>query len=141
MDSRAVAIIQTATQLIESGWTQGALARDVLGNSISPNDTKAISWCLTGAIEKAKKLHSQNGMIQIDQGSFLYPAISLAAGGVLNLAEWNDAPLTTKSKVLLALKNARGRLIRLEAEYQKMKSAQAKGVNQLLPLLILKEST
>ena len=40
-----------AADMIESGWTQHALARTVEGNRCNPESPQAVCWCLVGAID------------------------------------------------------------------------------------------
>ena len=39
-----------AADLIEKGWTQNAFATNEYGDDVSPNNNKATSWCLSGAL-------------------------------------------------------------------------------------------
>ena len=41
--------------LTKNNWTKGCFAMDINGNSVSPQDSKAYSWCLVGAIMNCYK--------------------------------------------------------------------------------------
>lgn len=35
-------------------WTQEAMARDIRGQGCSPDDPRAVRWCLSGALHKSR---------------------------------------------------------------------------------------
>jgi len=47
---QAIAILDDARTLLEKGWTSCALARDEQGIPCDPKDTRAVCWCVTGAL-------------------------------------------------------------------------------------------
>lgn len=51
---KQVAECTTVAELLEAPerWTKLAFARNVDGNGVPPRDSKAICWCLTGAMIK-----------------------------------------------------------------------------------------
>lgn len=136
VDPRGSAIIEYTLGLIIAGWTKGAPARDSLGNPLTnPKSSDAREWCLTGALEVARDHHSAGGTKLISQGEFIIPVIKMAAGGVSDLAEWNDAPLTTKEKVIDLLKNARNLLSGIIERDDILRKGIVKSVNDTLPKL------
>lgn len=49
-------LLTCAADLLEKpgAWCQGAMARDVRGESVSPTDPDAVCFCLVGAIRKCE---------------------------------------------------------------------------------------
>jgi hypothetical protein len=82
----------------EEKWTKRLYARDASGASVSPNDDKAVCWCLIGAIrycypdrvhgvfERVENHLRGKGALKIDE---------LCIGA----SEWNDAPKRTFEEV------------------------------------------
>lgn len=71
-------------------WTQGDLALDADGNSVSPDDDRACSWCLLGATEH----------VAINYHLSLSADIALGATLGADVDEWNDAPERKHAEVL-----------------------------------------
>lgn len=48
-------VLRAARALIENPekWIKGAEAQDAEGRRVTPNDVRAVCWCVTGAIERA----------------------------------------------------------------------------------------
>jgi hypothetical protein len=46
-------LIERAIALIESGWTQNAMARDMQGRIVCPRSKRAVSFCGYGALMRA----------------------------------------------------------------------------------------
>lgn len=86
-----------ARKLIESGWTQGAFARDKSGQHLDEfTSREAVYFCAWGAIKRAclsGKYH--HTIVFFDQ-----------ALGISNIAEWNDTPRRTQAEVIEAFKRA-----------------------------------
>lgn len=123
-DPRAGAVLAFMADLIKSGWTQGAPARDAQGNRLEdPSNTSAVSWCLTGALTKACSHATENGKTLIDGGQYLVPALQLAAGGVSDLSVWNDHPLTTQTKVVSVVEAAKNQVVVLAGRQNQIDQA------------------
>ena len=84
-------IMDGAANLIEqTGWTQGALARDVDGWPIHEDQSRAVCFCATGAISRTR----------INEWD-----ITVLPFLPQPLTKWNDAPGRTKAEVLAALRD------------------------------------
>jgi hypothetical protein len=88
--------LREARALIERGWTQGANARDEMGDRLFVDTDEAVCFCMMGAIIAA-----------------VPPDQLLAAEHLLKRAVndegveyWNDAPERTQSEVLAAFDKA-----------------------------------
>jgi hypothetical protein len=46
-------VLEVAAQLVEKGWTKGALARDAEGYAVSLESDDAVCFCAIGAINRA----------------------------------------------------------------------------------------
>src|SRR5205085_12308617 len=60
-----LSILKAARNLIEpkGNWTQGASARNILGNSTSPLSDDAVTWCSYGALVKVSNTFGLNDCI------------------------------------------------------------------------------
>jgi hypothetical protein len=76
-------------------WTKGDLARNSRGIGIIPYDSKAIRWCLLGAIDKCYP--------GVKERRRIYLKIRIQLGSPnCNISGWNDSP-RTKFKDVKAL--------------------------------------
>jgi hypothetical protein len=95
-------ILIKAAELLESSpiaWTQQWLARNAEGNTTSPRNPNACSWCAMGAIAKVQNLP--------DAPQEHNPAAMLLAYHLkVNIVDWNDAPERTREDVIKGLKGA-----------------------------------
>lgn len=98
---KALAVADTAIELIKGGWCQGAMARTKDGREVNEASNDAKSFCLRGAHRRASAM---NGMLICND--FLW-ALSKAIGGVRSVADFNDAEGRTKAEVLKVLRKAR----------------------------------
>lgn len=95
---KAVAILEEARERIEKGWTQGAFARNSVGDAVNEDSEQACAWCVTGALMAAPR-------IAVDDAArfYLHKAIaSIDDASQHSLASWNDAPDRTQEEVLAA---------------------------------------
>ena len=53
-----VAKLIAIKEIINKGWTQHALARDINGGRVGVLSTEAVCWCLTGAINVTNSVHN-----------------------------------------------------------------------------------
>ena len=74
-------LLATATQ-----WTQGSLARDSDGFSVDPEASRAVKWCLLGAIKRCYP-DSQEQMVI---GKMVREAL-VWRGNHITVAQWNDS--------------------------------------------------
>ncbi|HEY0417457.1 MAG TPA: hypothetical protein VGC78_13825 [Gaiellaceae bacterium] len=96
----AQALLAAAAARVETGWSQGADARDVTGCPTEPWSPEAQSWSLLGAlVASLRESEATNGEGYAIRG--LAAACSLLAGrlDVASLEEWNDDPARTQSEV------------------------------------------
>lgn len=99
--SAAVAdVLDRAAELVERGWTQDVLARDVLHNRVEPNDPQAVEWCLSGAMSLADPQYRYRGKCaaQLRWLLKIRPEASLV--------EWQDSPYRRQGHVVAALRRA-----------------------------------
>lgn len=53
LNDNVLVILQKAADVVEKGWAQKASARDADGNQVNPYGEEGVSFCATGAIQKA----------------------------------------------------------------------------------------
>ena len=88
-------IYREAADLVEKGWTQGALARDQYGVEVPCDSPTAVCWCLSGALDLASWEVRVNHWMKLTSYFKLYEAISV----------WNDRPDRTQEEVVKLLKD------------------------------------
>ena len=95
-------IIDGARPLIEAGWTQGAYARDVAGDSAYFRGKDAACFCVVGALLRAQNSPGGTGDVAavVDQIHLRGFPRGMAPSAI---DVWNDAPQRTKEDVLAAL--------------------------------------
>jgi hypothetical protein len=95
-------VLIKAAELLESSptaWTQDWLARNTDGNTTSPRNPNACSWCAMGAIAKVQN--------KPDASQTYDPASRLLASHLgVNIADWNDNHLRTREEVIAAMREA-----------------------------------
>ena len=93
----------------EGAWIQNYPAMDSRGNSRDPEDRRASSWCLVGALERAAYDSSDSDpectMLECAMLECATFALQAALGRDA-LAAWNDAPGRTREEVLHLLDRA-----------------------------------
>jgi hypothetical protein len=99
---QAERLLTRAAALIESGWSQKALAEDRHGHAVEPWSEDACRWSPLGALIKVAR--EDGGGAEVFQ--LAHAALALATGG--RLAAWNAARWRTKWHVLSAFARARG---------------------------------
>jgi hypothetical protein len=81
------------------GWCQGTLARTEDGTAIRPQDERAASWCLYGALHQAKPRQECRAIAIV--------ALRTASGLEWeDLAQMNDLPWMTQEKVAALFEKA-----------------------------------
>ena len=81
--------------LVEKGWTQGTSARTKSGARCDFQDTRAVSWCLSGAI-----LAVYYGPLSVTSLTELRSYLGIGALA----SRWNDHPDRTQEEVLKLLR-------------------------------------
>jgi hypothetical protein len=83
---------------VESGWSQGAYARNSAGHIVSADHPFAVAFCPAGAIIAETPF-------DVDTWRAAHAAFRRALG-ITSLFEWNDAPSRTRADVLAAFDRA-----------------------------------
>ena len=81
--------------MIENRWCQKTLFRDANGNIVSSHDTKAVQFCIIGALYKTYPLE------YLEKSNVVRERIAGEAGSVI---EWNDDKCRKKEEVVELLK-------------------------------------
>lgn len=89
-------VLEEAIKLIEAGWCKGSLARNDNGDPISFDDSKAVYFCVVGAVRKA----CNGNILEADK---LTRKLAHEVGWS-ELWCWNDMPDRTKEDVIGLLK-------------------------------------
>ena len=105
----SVEILDGAIECIKRGWTQGSLAEDSDGNCVPPDDDKACSWCISGALIKASSERFSPEWDFLNASTEIVEATSallrLTRGP--SLVMWNDAKGRKKYEVIKKIERAR----------------------------------
>jgi hypothetical protein len=96
--------LAAAYGFVESGWCQGAAARDDSGNPIKPESALARSWSATGALTRAWRESGRDDETGLRALQFANLALSAAVHAVPTA--WNDTPGRRQHEVLEALLDA-----------------------------------
>ena len=94
-------ILTEARALIEKGWTQGKLAKNVWGHQVRYDDPDACAFCSLGALRKA--VHKINPDLYPKLRHQLALAIGedpSAGSEYYQVVRFNDAPGRTQAEVL-----------------------------------------
>jgi len=108
----AAAMVSGARSLVESGWCQGAHARDGAGFEVPSWSEEARSWSLLGAL--LSSWHHQDSQKDANVVAHLVDAHALGEAtevlgevvGTAALDRWNDATKRTKEDVVAAMDGA-----------------------------------
>lgn len=93
-------VLVKARSKIEQGWTQGAYARDAYGNVVHEESSRAVRWCLSGAISAT----GAPGPVKIRARSAIDNALEY-----VTVVGFNDT--STKAEVLRLIDRVIARLI------------------------------
>ena len=100
-----------AADIIESGWTKRTLARNIEGYAVHPNDRRATSWCLGGAIRLA--VYTNEGLKEYSSTmDRLMRNLELRE----DIGRWNDCHGRRKKQVVALLRKAANRSLLLKGE-------------------------
>ena len=108
----AAAMVSEARRLVESGWCQGAHARDGAGLEVPSWSEEARSWSLLGAL--LSSWHRQDSQDDADVVAHLADAHALGEAtevlgevvGTASLERWNDTTKRTRADVVAAMDSA-----------------------------------
>jgi hypothetical protein len=109
----AAAMVSEARRLVESGWCQGAHARDDAGREVPSWSEEATSWSLLGALLASWHRHDAKEL-NGDVVAHLADAHALGRAtevlgkvvGTASLEHWNDAEGRTQADVIDATDRA-----------------------------------
>lgn len=99
-------VLLKAAALVERGWTQHEMARDRVGNKVSPISDTAVCWCALGAAKRVADGHTHpysHARDALYAHLFAHPD---SGDGPDPVTTWNDAPGRTQAEVVAALKAA-----------------------------------
>jgi hypothetical protein len=85
----ATALLIRARALVARGWCRGASASGLLGFRVSPYSSRAVAWCMSGALEAA-------ALIAADLDRHRARCRLLAAIGGVPVADFNDTQETVE---------------------------------------------
>jgi hypothetical protein len=87
--------------LIESGWCQGAPARDAAGRPIEPESNFAVAWSAPGALLRLWR----RSEVDVQLGLFAFQRANLALAATVDegIGAWNDRPGRRQADVLEAI--------------------------------------
>lgn len=102
----ALTLLSAAKSLVESGWTQGELARDAGGFACSTTAPDAESYCMIGALTAADCAYSDDdNCLDYFAARGAVEAV-VAEGGFFSIAQFNDDPATEQAHVVAAFDDA-----------------------------------
>lgn len=124
LNDNMLVILQKAADIVEKGWTQKTSARDADGNKVYPFGEEGVSFCATGAIQKAVSVVSGGDMHPIDAEMLISTCWAKLSyhlgykkddvGGLYEfLGHWNDQEGRTKEEVSDAMRKASLREVEL----------------------------
>jgi hypothetical protein len=85
----ATALLIRARALVARGWCRGARASSLLGFRVSPYSSRAVAWCMSGALEAAALTESD-----LDRRR-AHCRLRAAIGGI-SVADFNDTQETVE---------------------------------------------
>lgn len=105
-------VLRNVRDLIARGWCQRVWAKDADGNTVLPNNPRAIAWCLSGAFYSLVTATAQNvwqeayncvfDLLPGPYGSARDSEFRIGVG----MVPYNDAPGRTRDDVLELLNRA-----------------------------------
>ena len=94
-------IYNKAADLVEKGWTRGAMARDDRGDDCEIGSDYAESWCLVGALNLACRGLWLDGGLAEGQYREIREGLRIDC----SLTAWNDGPGRTQKDVIKLLRD------------------------------------
>lgn len=102
-------VLRHASEKIERGWIQGALARDHAGQIVGPHSPDAVCWCAAGAITcvAVRLTGSEMGRyIHLEEMARALLCTHLGLRYSQTITVWNDSISRTKAEVVDAMRSA-----------------------------------
>ena len=115
--------LDSARELLEIGWCQGADARSQSGEPVRPWAADAVAWSTLGALV-AVAASDEMGVMRLEQLGLPALALGIATGSD-ELQTWNDEPTRTRADVLCVYSEARALLPQLVEAYQQRAMTEA----------------
>lgn len=108
MDVRkqAVQLLGEVADTLGKGWCQGALALDKNDLPIEPDSPWAVKWCLTGALEEARRRHDARSIYEASEMAI--DAVETVTFGMV--VSFNDAPERNVKEVISAVVKAKAKI-------------------------------
>ena len=91
-------------ELLATGWTRGVWARDKNDNEVPISGSKAVCFCLEGAIVRARR--DFGPLPEYGDLNGMALNIALKQAGIISIIDWNDDPRRTQSEVLALIDRA-----------------------------------
>ena len=109
----AIEILEDAFAAVSRGWAQKVFAKDENGYMVSPDDSRATSYCLAGgihcgfykALEKHKNVLAEDEIDKAFQLCFKIVKEKMPIGD--SIVDFNDCSVTTQTDVLQVLTDAK----------------------------------
>jgi len=101
----ATEFLVRASDLLESGWCQGASARDAIGEPIDASSVFARRWSIAGALERVWRRSTFDPDVALS--AFVRASLALAGTIGGEPQRWNDEEGRTLDQALEALLDAR----------------------------------
>ena len=100
-------LAREAARLVRGGWTQGASARNVRGQTVSPEAPDACSWCATGALDAAcGRLYGSLNIYRVGIALEHVKRALAAQQWRRGIVVWNDTEGRTQAEVVALLEQA-----------------------------------
>lgn len=88
-------------ELLATGWAQRVMARDKNGGNTEYMDSDAASFCVLGAIWRAR------GDLELEPKQLIPTLWRVTAQmGITSISKWNDDPIRTQAEVLALVDRA-----------------------------------
>ena len=105
---------QARAKIVGSTWIQGTYAMDDVGEECLPDDSKAVGFCVYGALYSVLGTHADDEADTPEELVSALHRLRVAIAGSespdildrLFLADWNDLPKRTEEEVLAAFDKA-----------------------------------
>ena len=95
-------VLRAAAALVRKGHTKERLACDAYGHEVTPLNSRAVAWCMEGAIRCAAGDPNTTALSGLSDAAWK----AVVGLGPVNNILWNDAPERTAEEVALRLEEA-----------------------------------
>lgn len=98
VNNTAELLCEAANVLSDHDWTQHSYARDAMGIAVTSNDPEACSFCMLGALERARQKAASDFLL-LDDAIFVLNQMAEGQGAD-NIARWNDLRCQNKAEAI-----------------------------------------